>query len=139
MENITILYESPSPQEYIDLRAEAGLNKKSIEGAEIGLKNGLFSVSLWDEETLVGFGRIIGDGGTILNVVDIAVKPAYQGNGLGKEIMKHLVDYLEKNTFPGTYVCLVADKPADQLYKQFGFNYISDHGSVGMYRWFNKI
>lgn len=138
MTNIQFSYQPPNPQAYIDLRVEAGLSPKSLEGATIGLQNSLFSVALFDEETLVGFERVIGDGGTVYQVVDIAVKPSYQGQGLGKKILDELTSYLEENTHPGSYVSLIADKPADQLYKKSGFNYVADHGSTGMYRWFRK-
>nr|WP_226996773.1 GNAT family N-acetyltransferase [Tetragenococcus koreensis] len=59
------------------------------------MENSLFSVSLWEQDSLVGFGRIIGDKGTVYQIVDVVVDPAYQGNGLGKKIMNELVSYLE--------------------------------------------
>lgn len=67
MTNIQFSYQPPNPQAYIDLRVEAGLSPKSLEGATIGLQNSLFSVALFDEETLVGFERVIGDGETFLS------------------------------------------------------------------------
>ena len=36
----------------------------------------------------VGMGRIMGDGGTAYQIVDVAIAPAFQGQGLGKAIMK---------------------------------------------------
>lgn len=62
-ENITIKYETPSANAYIDLRLECGISGKSQKAADIGLKNSLFSVCLYDECTLIGMGRVIGDGG----------------------------------------------------------------------------
>ncbi|GEN90845.1 hypothetical protein TKO01_08910 [Tetragenococcus koreensis] len=50
---------------------------------------------MWEQDSLVGFGRIIGDKGTVYQIVDVVVDPAYQGNGLGKKIMNELVSYLE--------------------------------------------
>ena len=35
--------EIPNTQKYIEIRLNAGLSRKSIEAAEIGLKNSLFS------------------------------------------------------------------------------------------------
>lgn len=136
MHTITISDQLPHPQEYIDLRVEGGLSAKSLKGATIGLKNSLFAVSLWNQRELVGFGRVIGDGGTAYQIVDIVVKPSFQGNGLGKTIMRSLMSYLKANAHPGAYISLIADKPADQLYEQFGFSNVSAHGSIGMYHWF---
>ncbi|WLV24889.1 GNAT family N-acetyltransferase [Aciduricibacillus chroicocephali] len=123
----------PEPEAYMALRLECGLSGKSRESAEAGLPNSLFAVSVYDGSVLVGMGRVIGDGGTFLQVVDIAVKPACQGQGLGKKIVRQIMNYLDKNAYEGTYVSLLADIPADELYKQFGFNYTYPR-SCGMVR-----
>lgn len=128
-----MVYIAPSAEEYAELRLEAGLSPKSFEAAEKGLKNSLFAVTLREGGRLIGMGRIIGDGGCFYQIVDIAVNPAYQGKGLGKIIMSELTAYLEKHTLEGAYVSLLADVPADKLYKQFGFDY-TEPRSVGMYR-----
>lgn len=129
----TISYEPPNPKAYIDLRIAGGLSSKSLEGATVGLKNGLFTVSIYEDTELIGLGRVIGDGGTTLHVVDVVVKPSHQGQGLGKRIMKEITQYLDDNAYPGTYVSLIADAPADHLYKQFGFEYTYPN-SYGMYK-----
>ncbi|WP_339226071.1 GNAT family N-acetyltransferase [Oceanobacillus sp. FSL K6-2867] len=131
--DFTIVYEPPTPNEYNNLRLEGGLSGKSLEAATVGLKNSLFTVCIYDEKTLIGMGRIIGDGGAFFQIVDIVVKPSYQGRGLGKKVMKELINYLDKNTYPGSYVSLIADDPANKLYEQFGFSY-SFPQSHGMYR-----
>ncbi|MFW7384783.1 GNAT family N-acetyltransferase [Vagococcus fluvialis] len=55
-------------------------------------------------------GRIVGDGGTVFQVVDIVVDPAYQGKGLGKLIVKELVQYIHKKVDEQAYVNLIADE-----------------------------
>ncbi|MBT2693638.1 GNAT family N-acetyltransferase [Bacillus sp. ISL-55] len=133
MTDFNVSYDAPSPSAYINLRLEAGMSGKSQEAARIGLKNSLFAVTVYDESTLVAMGRIIGDGGSFFQVVDIAVKPAFQGKGLGKLVVGELVKYLDKHTYEGSYVSLIADAPADKLYEQFGFDYTYPN-SYGMYR-----
>lgn len=130
-----ITYEPPTPSEYIELRVEGGLSRKSLEAASIGLANSLFIVSIYEDNTLIGLGRVVGDGGTVFHIVDIVVKPSFQGQGLGKVIMQEIMDYLEKNTYPGSYVSLIADEPADKLYEKFGFQYTFPK-SHGMYKMF---
>lgn len=126
----------PSASEYIGLRVAAGLSPKSIEAAEVGLNNSIYCLSIRDdEEKLVGMGRIIGDGGCFFQIVDIAVDPAYQGQGFGKAIMYKLNEFLEKQAPEGAYVSLLADVPADRLYKKFGFEYTAP-SSVGMFKRF---
>ncbi|MCG7409942.1 GNAT family N-acetyltransferase [Paenibacillus sp. ACRRX] len=130
---ITVLYEAPQPEEYLQLRAQTGLSLKSLDGAKIGLANSIFAVILRQEDKLIGMGRIIGDGGCFYQVVDIAVDPAQQGQGLGKLIMNEITTYLDIHAPKGAYISLLADVPADQLYKQFGFDYTQPK-SLGMYR-----
>lgn len=134
-DNFTIINEPPTPIEYNDLRLEGGISGKSQEAATVGLKNSLFAVCIYDEKTLIGMGRVIGDGGAFFQIVDIVVKPSYQGRGLGKMIMKEIMNYLDENTYPGSYVSLIADDPANKLYEQFGFSYTYPR-SHGMYKMF---
>jgi ribosomal protein S18 acetylase RimI-like enzyme len=106
-----------------------------VEAATIGLKSSLFGVTVYDGKKAIGMGRIIGAGGCFYQIVDIAVDPHYQGKGLGKTIMKELMQYLEKHAPKSAYVSLIADQPADHLYKQFGFQYTYPK-SVGMFQKF---
>ncbi|MBA2872414.1 ribosomal protein S18 acetylase RimI-like enzyme [Anoxybacillus calidus] len=128
-----IVHEVPTVQDYLRLRKESGLSEKSIEAAERGLKNSLFAVSIYDGETLIGMGRVIGDNGCFYQIVDIAVAPHYQGQGLGKRIMKEIMDYLENKAPKSAYVSLIADAPANKLYEKFGFTYTYPK-SHGMYK-----
>lgn len=129
--NIDIMYEIPNAQEYNNLRIAAGLSPKDEMASKIGLKNSIFIVTLRDSGKLIGMGRVIGDKGCFYHIVDIAVAPSYQGNGLGKLIMSEIDKYLENNAPKSSYVSLIADIPADRLYKKFGFEY-SEPKSVGM-------
>lgn len=49
--------------------------------------------------------------------------------------MKELMNYLNKNTFPGSYISLIVEDPANKLYEQFGFSYTypSSHGMYKIY------
>lgn len=111
----------PDAATYQHLRVAAGLSPKSAEAAARGLPNTLFGVQVLQGDEPVGMGRVIGDGGTAFQVVDIAVLPAHQGRGLGKRIMEEIAAWLQQHVPPGGYVSLLADVPADALYAQFGF------------------
>ncbi|WP_106766489.1 GNAT family N-acetyltransferase [Paenibacillus faecalis] len=132
-ENINIVYEAPEPKEYVNLRIATGLSPKNISTAAIAMKNSIFSVSLRDSNALVGMGRIIGDGGCFYQIVDIAVHPDYQGKGFGSLIMSEIMNYLNEHAPQDCYVSLIADVPADKLYKKFGFEYTQPR-SVGMFK-----
>ena len=130
---MNIQYSPPSAMEYISLRLKTKMGTKDLSKAEIALKNSLFVVSIYENDKLIGFGRIVGDEGITYVVSDIMVDPDYQGKGIGKIIMKEIDCYLEENTDQYAYVCLIANKPADKLYSQFGFEYVEPK-SCGMKR-----
>lgn len=92
-----------------------------MEAATRGLVNTLFAVQILFDDEPVGMGRVIGDGGCFFQVVDIAVLPAHQGKGLGKAIMRAIVDWLDLQVPPSGYVSLIADGKANLLYAGFGF------------------
>jgi GNAT superfamily N-acetyltransferase len=127
----TTLHATPDAATYQHLRAASGLSAKSAEAVARGLPNTLFAVQVLQGGEPVGMGRVIGDGGTAFQVVDIAVLPAHQGRGLGKRIMAEIADWLAAHVPPGGYVSLLADTPADALYAQFGFVHTAPR-TVGM-------
>ncbi|KAF3931612.1 hypothetical protein ABW20_dc0100303 [Dactylellina cionopaga] len=133
MDEYEIIAATPSADDYFRLRRVPGLSPKSREAIALGLPNTLYGVSVRfkDGGTVVGMGRVIGDGGLFVQVVDIAVEPAHQGRGLGKRIMEAITDWLKKELPPGAYVSLIADGKACKLYEQFGFE-LTAPTSVGM-------
>ena len=123
--------EAPSVEDYCRMRIAAGLSAKTKETAERGLANSLFAVQILAGERMIGMGRVIGDGGCFYQVVDIAVAPEHQGRGLGKMIMREIMQYLNEHALPSAYVSLIADGKAQELYAQFGFQHTAPR-SVGM-------
>ncbi|KAF3163624.1 hypothetical protein TWF225_010385 [Orbilia oligospora] len=133
MEDFEVLHETPSPEDYFRLRKISGLTPKSREAIARGLPNTLFGVIVRHkaDSKVVGMGRLVGDGGLFVQVVDIAVEPAYQGRGIGKTIMQTIMDWVKKELFPSAYVSLIADGEAYRLYEQYGFELTAPR-SVGM-------
>ncbi|WNZ58623.1 GNAT family N-acetyltransferase [Myxococcus sp. MxC21-1] len=126
-----VVAEGPSIDDYRRLREVAGLSPKSAEAAAAGLPNTRFAVVVKHDGRVVGMGRVIGDGGLFFQVVDIAVEPAHQGQGLGKAIVGRLVEHLKATAPAGAYVSLIADGEAHRLYAQFGFQPTAP-ASIGM-------
>ena len=129
---VVIKHIAPSVEDYLKLRLDAGLSAKSTEAAKRGLPNACFNVTLYYESSLIGMGRIVGDEGTALQIVDIAVHPDYQGQGYGRVILEKIMEYINSIAEKGTYVSLIADYPADKLYEKFGFK-TTEPKSGGMY------
>ena len=131
MSTYDLVIATPGAREYAELRRVAGLGERSLEAAELGLPQSLFAVCVRDGDRLIGMGRVIGDGGCNYEIVDMAVHPDYQRQGMGKRIMEALMDWLRANAPKTAYVCLIADDHAPALYAQFGFEPVAPR-SIGM-------
>ncbi|MEM1260775.1 MAG: GNAT family N-acetyltransferase [Pseudomonadota bacterium] len=123
--------QTPEPQEFVALRAVAGMSTNTIAAAEVGLSNSWYAVCVRVGSVLIGIGRIIGDGGCAFQIVDVVVHPQYQGQGIGYGIMERLMTALHNNAPASAYVSLIADGNAHRLYSKFGFNFTAP-ASVGM-------
>ena len=134
-DNMRIEYDRPSAKSYISLRIKSGMGEKDLERTVIALKNSLFTVSIYEdhEGSLIGFGRIVGDSGITYVISDIMVDTKYQRQGYGTIIMQEIDQYLLQNTYEDSYVCLIANSPADRLYNKFKFSYLPDN-KCGMLR-----
>ena len=126
--------EVPSVADYQRLRADAGLSPFAAEAARIGLPGTVLGVVLRSGEAAVGMGRVIGDGALFFQMVDIAVQPEHQGQGLGKAIVGALLEGLAARIASPAYISRVADGEAHRLYAQFGFTPVAPK-SIGMAQW----
>lgn len=80
----------------------------------------------------VGFVRVITDRAVIGYVADMFVVPEFRGRGIGKALMKALVEHPD---LAGLQVMLLRSTDARPLYAQFGFGPIPKPEEVmGRYR-----
>jgi ribosomal protein S18 acetylase RimI-like enzyme len=131
MSDYELVPEPPDVDSYVKLRAAAGLSKRSRRAAEVGLAGTWFGVHVVHRDRVVAMGRVIGDGGSFFQVVDVAVAPDFQGKGLGKQVMGALMDRLREKAPSTAQVTLLADGTAGRLYEKFGFRSTAP-GSIGM-------
>lgn len=129
-----LIARTPSLDDYLRLRVAAGLSPRSAGAAAAGLPNTIIGIVVEKDERTVGMGRVIGDGGLFFQIVDIAVEPAHQGQGLGKAIVGALVEGLRQVAPAEAYVSLIADGEANRLYAQYGFEPTAP-ASIGMAMW----
>ena len=85
-----------------------------------GLDSAAIHCIVFDEDLVVGTGRMLPDG----HIGRIAVKKTYRGKGIGKMIMKSLIDKAIKMQF--TEVWLSSQYYAKDFYKKLGFIEIGD-------------
>lgn len=114
---------TPSVAAFRRLRQEAGMADRSQEAVTQGLDNTTYGVHIVEEATgmAVGMGRIVGDGGSVFHVSDMAVAAPHQGRGLGSVLMETLVSWLRENAPDGAVVNLLAD--VDGFYERWGFRH----------------
>lgn len=128
-----LVYQAPSAADYINLRLRAGMGQKNLERSQIALTNSLFTVSIYEEEKLIGFGRVLGDGGITYVVSDIMVDRDYQRRGYAEQIMQAIDRFFDENAQEDSYICLIANHPADLLYHKHRFEYLPED-KCGMLR-----
>ncbi len=107
------------------------MSEKSHEAARKGLPNSLFATTIRDAGQLIAMGRVVGDGGCDYGIVDVAVHPDYQRQGLGDRIMTAIMSYIDQNAPGSAYVALIADDHSPALYSKFGFEPTAPK-SIGM-------
>ncbi len=112
-----------SAQDYNNLRKSVGWQELEVQQARTGIKNSALLIAAVVEGKTVGVTRIVSDGGYIVIIVDVIVLPEYQGNGIGKTMMRKAMDYIRSTLSVGqcVFVNLMAAKDRESFYSQFGF------------------
>jgi GNAT superfamily N-acetyltransferase len=123
----------PSVEDYLSLRERAGLSPRRVDQAAAAILGSWAAVHVVDDATgsIVGMGRLIGDGGWYFHVLDMAVLPEHQRQGLGDLVLTELLARIRRDAPHGAYVNLLADPPGRRLYAKHGF-VDSAPASVGM-------
>ena len=121
MENLRIEKRRLKVDEYQALRGTTDWFTIDDEAVEKSLGNDLFSVCVFDNRTLVGMGRIVGDGAIYFYIQDIIVIPGYQRKGIGELIMNEIEAYLEENAFNNSFIGLMAADGVQKFYHRFGY------------------
>ena len=116
-----------------DLIALYRANKWSSAKKPVALRKSLLNsdglVTAWDGKKLVGLGNAISDGFLVVYYSHLLVLPEYQGQGLGRKILRRL--QRKYRTFHQQV--LVADGKAVGFYKRCGFKRAGKTKSMWIY------
>ena len=88
---------------------------------EEAVKASLWHLAVYDEEELVAYIRLVGDGHSVIFVQDLLVRPDHQRQGIG--------------TFPNVYQKLLATDRSEKnlaFYQSLGFVELSEQACTGM-------
>ncbi|MDQ0252643.1 ribosomal protein S18 acetylase RimI-like enzyme [Evansella vedderi] len=81
-----------------------------------------YAIYAYDEEQLVGMGRIISDGVITGIICGVCVLPSYQSSGIGKALMEKMIDHCETNRVIPQLMCVESLEP---YYEKLGFKKFS--------------
>jgi len=95
---MNILFQTkPPPKElYHSLFETTSWNREyqaTAEDLARAIANSQFVVAAYDNENLVGFGRVLTDGVLYAMIYELIVHPDYQGKGIGTQILQRLVQW----------------------------------------------
>jgi len=121
--NIKYIERFPTPEEYNMLTDSVGWGTREKSIIEEALKNTLYSLCVYDEDKLIGYGRLLGDKTIFLYIHSVMVLPEYQGKGVGRGIVTNLLKQVDeyKRVNPDIRTYLGASKGKEGFYEKFGF------------------
>src|SRR5574344_1872454 len=110
-------------EQYLELRKSVGWKQLTKDQAKRALENSIMTVSAFDDEKLVGMGRIVGDGVVIDYIQDLVVRQSCQRRRIGEQILGELVSYVKESKLEDTEImlCLMCAKGREDFYHKFNF------------------
>ncbi|MBK5474190.1 MULTISPECIES: GNAT family N-acetyltransferase [Bacillus] len=127
----TILkYTIESPKDFNELLTmyeSLGWNslKLSVNELEQMCKQSWYTIYVFDDQKLVGMGRVISDGVITGIICGVCVLPEYQSKGIGKEIVERLIRHCEQKRVIPQLMCV---EDLKYYYESIGF----EEFSIGM-------
>jgi ribosomal protein S18 acetylase RimI-like enzyme len=103
--------------ELAELYRVAPLGDKSPDQLRTCFTGSRYCCLVYDKGALVGAGRALADGVDCSYIADLAVHPDYQGTGLGRAILTHLVDLSRGHR----KIMLYAAPGKEGFYRKLGF------------------
>lgn len=96
-----------------------------------GLANSSVVISAWDDEKLIGLVRGLDDGETVGFIHYLLVNPKYQGQHIGEELMRRLMEEYKDLL----YVKIMPSDPNTiAFYKKFGFEIYDNYSAMEIKR-----
>ena len=123
-------------QDYNNLRIAVGWGACKPDRVSMALERSDFITAAHMNDSTIGMARVTHDGLQAL-VMDVIVLPEYQGRGIDKKMMKHIMRYLDDvSQEGGIFVNLMSAQGRESFYEQFDFERRpNDKRGPGMTQW----
>lgn len=120
---LSIKENNKNIEEFNLLYDSVGWGAYSSDVSKRALDNTFYSVSIYEDDAIVGYGRLVGDTICFMYIQDVMVKPEFQNKKIGTIIMNKLLEKIKelKKENPSIRVYLGANKGKEKFYEQFGF------------------
>lgn len=120
-------------EELLEIYELLGWNslKLTVNDLERMCKQSWYTVYAFNEQQLVGMGRVISDGVITAIICGVCVLPSYQSKGIGKEILTRIIEHCEQNKVIPQLMCVESLEP---YYNNLGFKKFS----IGMTKNINR-
>lgn len=96
-------------------------------------ENSLYLLGAYDNDQMIGFVRVVGDGEHVVLVQDLIVKAEYQNDGIGTRLFEKILNkYQTVRLF--MVVTDMEDKRNDAFYRKFGMKELEQYAMIGYVR-----
>lgn len=89
------------------------------------VKDSAIFVGVFLKKKLIGMGRALSDLASDAYIQDVTVLKKFRGKGIGKQIIKTLIEKLKENNVD--WIGLIAEPGTSSFYKELGFELLKDH------------
>ena len=131
-----IVHRQPTSAEFSSLTAAVGFKPHPEEAIALGLANSFCCVCALAGDSVIGVGRVVGDGALHFYLTGIMVIPTYQRRGVGSRIVEALLDRVKQVPYENTLVEALPLPGLEAFYARFGFKPCRQY-APGMHLWLN--
>ena len=138
---MTVQINTLSPNLFLHLYRSVGWDAPGLDQIKKALEGSLATFCTYDGEQAIGMARLLGDGGMSFYIKDFAVRPEYQGKGVGRLLMNAMEEYIRSQLPDGWAVSLelISSKGKEPFYEKFGFEQRPcDWDGAGMFKMVRK-
>ena len=111
----------PSAKEYNQLRQSVGWGVYEHDVINKALPKSLYCLTALVNGKIVGMARVVGDGGLVYYIQDMIIKPEYQRQGIGKNLMNRIMEYIRTHASHNSVIGLMSAEGKEKFYEQYGF------------------